>query len=265
MGHLDPDARRPDHVPRRRRRAAGTAAAGPGAGPRDGGQGRRRGGRAAAASCATGCATPASGSPSTTGSTSRSAGGRSTPSCRATRSGSRSGRATSPPATVTLVRRIAGTKTPTPVADAVAAVLAALDADQQALYDEALARRTSTPSTCPLWTTRSPRPRTASSGCPGPAVGAGRRDQGQRRRRDGPVPGPQGRHGARLGGREGPRRLPGAVVLTAWPAGRVVLRRQFQRDNLLSRVWVGHVVADEAAGLWLWMATGSTYRDIGGG
>jgi prolyl-tRNA synthetase len=44
---------------------------------------------------------------------------------------------------VVVVRRIAGSKTPTPVADAVSAVSAALDADQQALYDEALARRES--------------------------------------------------------------------------------------------------------------------------
>jgi prolyl-tRNA synthetase len=42
---------------------------------------------------------------------------------------------------VVVVRRIAGTKTPTPLADVVSAVSAALDADQQALYDEALARR----------------------------------------------------------------------------------------------------------------------------
>src|SRR5262245_29242235 len=38
-----------------------------------------------------------------------------------------------------LVRRVGGTKTPVPVGDAVGAVLAALDADQQALYDEARA------------------------------------------------------------------------------------------------------------------------------
>ncbi|NJC68188.1 proline--tRNA ligase [Planosporangium thailandense] len=44
---------------------------------------------------------------------------------------------------VVVVRRIPGTKTPTPVADAVSAVTAALEADQQALYDEALARRQS--------------------------------------------------------------------------------------------------------------------------
>jgi prolyl-tRNA synthetase len=43
--------------------------------------------------------------------------------------------------TVTLVRRTDGSKTPTPVGDVVSAVLAALDADQQALYDEALAMR----------------------------------------------------------------------------------------------------------------------------
>jgi prolyl-tRNA synthetase len=44
---------------------------------------------------------------------------------------------------VVLVRRIAGSKTPTPIADVVSAVSAALAADQQALYDEALARRES--------------------------------------------------------------------------------------------------------------------------
>ncbi|OLE29689.1 MAG: proline--tRNA ligase [Actinobacteria bacterium 13_1_20CM_3_71_11] len=42
---------------------------------------------------------------------------------------------------VVLVRRTEGSKTPTPVGDAVSAVLAALEADQKALYDEALARR----------------------------------------------------------------------------------------------------------------------------
>src|SRR4029450_12663727 len=44
---------------------------------------------------------------------------------------------------VVIVRRVEGSKTPTPVADVVSAVGAALDADQQALYDEALARRVS--------------------------------------------------------------------------------------------------------------------------
>jgi len=42
---------------------------------------------------------------------------------------------------VVLVRRFDGSKTPTPVADVVGAVTAALERDQQALYDEALARR----------------------------------------------------------------------------------------------------------------------------
>jgi prolyl-tRNA synthetase len=41
---------------------------------------------------------------------------------------------------VILVRRVAGTKTPTPVGDAVSAVVSALDADQQGLFDEAQAR-----------------------------------------------------------------------------------------------------------------------------
>jgi prolyl-tRNA synthetase len=42
---------------------------------------------------------------------------------------------------VTLVRRVPGTKTSTPVGSLVADVVAALAADHQALYDEALARR----------------------------------------------------------------------------------------------------------------------------
>lgn len=45
---------------------------------------------------------------------------------------------------VTLVRRIDGSKTPLPLAEVVGAVTAALDADQKALYDEALARREAT-------------------------------------------------------------------------------------------------------------------------
>jgi prolyl-tRNA synthetase len=42
---------------------------------------------------------------------------------------------------VTLVRRIDGSKTPTPLGEVVSVVVAALEADQKALYDEALARR----------------------------------------------------------------------------------------------------------------------------
>jgi hypothetical protein len=44
--------------------------------------------------------------------------------------------------------------------------------------------------------------------------------------------------------------------------GRVVLRRHFMRDNVLSRVWAGRVVADDEQGLWLWVADGSAFRDI---
>jgi prolyl-tRNA synthetase len=43
--------------------------------------------------------------------------------------------------TVTLVRRVDSSKTPTAVGDVVSAVLAALDADQKTLYDQALAMR----------------------------------------------------------------------------------------------------------------------------
>jgi len=48
-----------------------------------------------------------------------------------------------------------------------------------------------------------------------------------------------------------------------WPAGRPVLRRHFMRDGILARVWAGHVAADDDHGLWLWVASGSTFRDIG--
>ncbi len=44
--------------------------------------------------------------------------------------------------------------------------------------------------------------------------------------------------------------------------GDLVLRRHFQRD-LLSRVWVGRVAADDERGLWIWVATGSAHRDLG--
>lgn len=45
--------------------------------------------------------------------------------------------------------------------------------------------------------------------------------------------------------------------------GRLVVRRQFQRDDLLSRVWVGRIAADDEQGLWVWVASGSPYLDIG--
>lgn len=45
--------------------------------------------------------------------------------------------------------------------------------------------------------------------------------------------------------------------------GRVVLRRQFQREDLLGRVWMGRVAADDEHGLWLWVASGSAYLEIG--
>ncbi|MFC7480666.1 DUF402 domain-containing protein [Luedemannella flava] len=45
--------------------------------------------------------------------------------------------------------------------------------------------------------------------------------------------------------------------------GRLILRRHFMRDDLLARVWVGRVAADDETGLWTWIATGSAYRDLG--
>jgi len=48
----------------------------------------------------------------------------------------------------------------------------------------------------------------------------------------------------------------------AFQPGELVLRRHFQRD-LMSRVWVGRVAADDEHGLWMWVANRSVYRDIG--
>jgi Protein of unknown function (DUF402) len=45
--------------------------------------------------------------------------------------------------------------------------------------------------------------------------------------------------------------------------GRLVLRRHFMREELLSRVWLGRVAADDRHGLWIWVATGSAFHDIG--
>lgn len=44
--------------------------------------------------------------------------------------------------------------------------------------------------------------------------------------------------------------------------GELALRRHFQHD-LLSRVWLGRVAADDEHGLWLWVDGGSAYRDLG--
>jgi len=42
-----------------------------------------------------------------------------------------------------------------------------------------------------------------------------------------------------------------------------MVRRQFMRADLLARVWVGRVAADDERGLWMWIAAGSPYVDIG--
>jgi hypothetical protein len=51
------------------------------------------------------------------------------------------------------------------------------------------------------------------------------------------------------------------VSVAGFGTGDVVLRRHFMRD-VLARVWVGHVAADDEHGLWLWIAGGSLYRDV---
>jgi hypothetical protein len=49
----------------------------------------------------------------------------------------------------------------------------------------------------------------------------------------------------------------------AFEPGRLVLRRHFMREEMLARVWLTTVAADDDAGLWLWVGTGSGFLDIG--
>jgi hypothetical protein len=45
--------------------------------------------------------------------------------------------------------------------------------------------------------------------------------------------------------------------------GQLMVRRQFQRGELLGRAWVGRVAREDARGVWLWVADGSAFRDVG--
>ena len=80
-----------------------------------------------------------------------------------------------------LVRRIDGSKTPVALADVVAAVTAALEADQQALYDEALARREA--RTVDVSTLDEAIEAAGDRLGPGAVVGGRRRRRGQGERR----------------------------------------------------------------------------------
>ena len=136
LGHLHPDDRRPDHGARRRQRAAGAAAAGARSRRTSWWSRPARACRRPRPSCATSCATPGSGSASTTG--------LDTPFGRRAVDAELKGypvRVEVGPrdlaaGNAVLVRRIgrheaAGAHR----RGVVATVLAALDADQQALYD----------------------------------------------------------------------------------------------------------------------------------
>jgi hypothetical protein len=44
--------------------------------------------------------------------------------------------------------------------------------------------------------------------------------------------------------------------------GQLMVRRQFHRGEILGRAWVGHVAREDEHGLWLWVASGSAFRDV---
>jgi hypothetical protein len=45
--------------------------------------------------------------------------------------------------------------------------------------------------------------------------------------------------------------------------GQLMVRRQFHRGESLGRVWVGHAAREDEHGLWLWVAHGSAFLDVG--
>src|SRR5262245_21109588 len=45
--------------------------------------------------------------------------------------------------------------------------------------------------------------------------------------------------------------------------GQLLVRRQFHRGELLGRAWVGRVAREDEHGVWLWVAAGSAFRDVG--
>ena len=261
LGLVHPHARRPDHVPRRRQRAAGAAAAGADPGVRDGRQGRRRRASRRRPSCATRCATPASGSSSTTGSTSpfgRRAvdaelkgypgpdrGRPARPRRRQRRAG--------PPGRRRPRRRCRS------AGRGRARCTAALEADQQALYDEALACREA--RTVDVSTLDEAIEAAGDRLGPGAVVGGRRRGrgQGQRAGRHRALPDPRGRLGARLRGRAGPGRV-------SWPgrtdrAVRARARWSCTATSMRRPARLRHGRAGwsptTSAGCWLWMPRGS--------
>ena len=216
VGHLDPDARRPDHVPRRRQRAAGAAAAGARSRRTSWWSRTARASPRRRPSCATRCARRGPGRARRPGRHPvrpprgrRRAQGLS-------RSGSRSG-----PRDLAAGNAVAGPAAPTaedPDAGRATwstAVLAALDADQQAAVRRG-AGRAARPRTVDV-TTLAEAIEAAATGwarLPWSAVGVRGRGQGERARRHRALPGPRRRLGARLRGRAGPGRHPGPRLLS---------------------------------------------------
>jgi hypothetical protein len=45
--------------------------------------------------------------------------------------------------------------------------------------------------------------------------------------------------------------------------GRLIVRRQFHRGQLIGRVWAGRVVSDDGRGMCLWIPDGAVYQDVG--
>ncbi len=114
----------------------------------------------------------------------------------------------------TLVRRIPGSKTPVPVGNVLAEVLAALEADQKAVHDEALARRLA--NTVDVTDLDDALAATATGWAQAALVDGRRRRRGPRQRpgHHRPLPDPRRRLTPRLRGRTGPARLPRPRLLS---------------------------------------------------
>ena len=263
LGHLHPHDRRPDHVPRRRQRAAGAAAAGADPGVRHGRQGRRRACCEAAAKLRDAL---------------RDAGVRvelddrvDTPFGRRavdaelqglSRYASRSARATWPPATwwwsagsTARRRRCRWPRW----SSAVTGRARGRPAGAATTRRWPSARRA--PSRCRRWARRSRRPPTGWARVPWSAVGADGEAEANGQgvtvrcliRADGSVPDSE----------DEPDLIadPGPLVLSrmrfAPGRGQSLHRNFMRRHDLLAWVLAGRVVADDERGLLLWIARGT--------
>ena len=175
---------------------------------------------------------------------------------------------------VVLVRRIDGSQDPGAARPRWSArCTAALDADQKALYDEALACREARTVDVSTLDEAIEAAGTGWARVPWSAVGVDGEAKANEQRDHRALPVPGGRLGARLAGRARPDRDPGPLVLRCrvspatgrrrFDSGRLIMHRNARRGRI---GWVrpARVVSDDERGLLLWLGRGSRSPRGGG-